>query len=146
MRDALGGSVSIVIIVVFIVISLGYLAFNVNYTKAYRMKDKVISLYNENDGYCDTACREIIAKYATSIGYSTDNSIKCPDYYERVGGLYCIKAIDVYGGNEHVVGDQKRKIYYRVVTKINLQIPVISNVFDFKLFYISGDTKDFVRN
>ena len=44
MRDALGGSVTIVIIVVFIVIVLGYLAFNVNYTKAFRMKDKIISV------------------------------------------------------------------------------------------------------
>ena len=47
MRDALGGTVTLVIIVVFIVIALGYMAFNVNYTKAFRMKDKIITLYDD---------------------------------------------------------------------------------------------------
>ena len=31
MRDAMGGTVTLVIIVVFIVVALGYMAFNVNY-------------------------------------------------------------------------------------------------------------------
>jgi hypothetical protein len=44
MRDAMGGSVALVIIVVFIVIALGYMAFNVNYTKAFNMKNKIIYL------------------------------------------------------------------------------------------------------
>ena len=43
MRDALGGIVNITIIVVFLVIVSGYLAFNVNYTKAFRVKNKIIT-------------------------------------------------------------------------------------------------------
>ena len=34
MRDALGGVVNLAMIVVFLVLVCGYLAFNVNYTKA----------------------------------------------------------------------------------------------------------------
>ena len=49
MRDAIGGAVNIVIIVVFIVIVLAYLAFNVNYTKASRMKNKIIATYEDYD-------------------------------------------------------------------------------------------------
>ena len=45
MRDSIGGSVVLIIIVVFIVVALGYMAFNVNYTKAFRMKNKVIAVY-----------------------------------------------------------------------------------------------------
>ena len=49
MRDSLGGAVNIIIIVVFIVIALGYMAFNVNYTKAFRMKNKIISVNKEGE-------------------------------------------------------------------------------------------------
>ena len=50
MRDAFGGAVNIYIIVVFIVFALGYMAFNVNYTKAFRMKDKIVALYEKYNG------------------------------------------------------------------------------------------------
>ena len=40
MRDAFGGLVNIVIIVVFLVLVSGLLAFNVNYTKAIVLRTK----------------------------------------------------------------------------------------------------------
>ena len=43
MRDAFGGLMNMVIIVVFLVLVSGYLAFNVNYTKAFRVKNKIIT-------------------------------------------------------------------------------------------------------
>ena len=57
MRDAMGGTVVLVIIVVFIVVTLGYMAFNVNYTKAFRMKNKIISVYEDYKGDCQSDCR-----------------------------------------------------------------------------------------
>ncbi len=151
MRDAMGGSVTIVIIVVFIVVSLGYLAFNVNYMKAFQMKDKIISLYDDWDGECGyekDGCEETIAKYANEIGYSTDSNLQCPSsngrFYRNVNNLYCILEVEM--GTEHLLaGDVKPKRYYKVVTKINLQIPIISNIFDFRFFYISGDTRVFEK-
>ena len=43
MRDAFGGLMNMVIIIVFLVLVSGYLAFNVNYTKAFRVKNKIIT-------------------------------------------------------------------------------------------------------
>ncbi|MBO4731371.1 MAG: hypothetical protein J5597_01005 [Spirochaetaceae bacterium] len=63
MRDAMGGSVALVIIVVFIVIALGYMAFNVNYTKAFRMKNKIISVYEKYEGKCEENCEKEIKDY-----------------------------------------------------------------------------------
>ena len=160
MRDALGGTVSLVIVSVFIVIALGYMAFNVNYTKAFRMKDKIISLYEDYQGNChnDVSCRKAILDYANTLGYANDNNLKC----DKVGsgysmdqyGLYCYKQERVHPGKvdpeadvplyQGVAQDQKERYYYRIVTKINLQIPVIQNVFDFSAFYIKGDTKAFI--
>ena len=160
MRDALGGTVSLVIVSVFIVIALGYMAFNVNYTKAFRMKDKIISLYEDYKGEChnDETCRKAILDYANTLGYANDNSLNCDKmgsgYTKDKYGLYCYKEERVHPGKtsaegnvpiyQGVVQDQKDKHYYRIVTKINLKIPIISNVFDFSAFYIKGDTKAFV--
>ncbi len=153
MRDALGGTVTTVIIVVFIVFSLGYLAFNVNYMKAFRMKDKIISLYEDFNGTCitDDRCMGAISDYATEIGYSLDNNLNCPKKngmsFKAVENLFCVASIDIASNDDiKVKGDTKPKNYYRIVTKINIHIPVISNIIDFRFFYISGDTKAFIRN
>jgi len=151
MRDAMGGSVVIVIIVLFIVFSLGYLAFNVNYTKAFRMKDKIISLYDDYDGKCTSKCQSAIKAYAREIGYATGNDLHCPTStsvnahpFENKDGLYCAQVNEIVSKDEiTVAGDAKTKKYYTIVTKINLQIPVISNIIDFRFFYISGDTRTF---
>lgn len=148
MRDALGGTVTIVIIVFFIVLALGYLAFNVNYTKAFRMKDKIITLYEDYEGECNQRCESAIRAYARKIGYSTDRSLKCPStkgfVYKAVDSLYCVAPAD-FSVKSDVKGDSRKKVYYKIITKINLQIPVISNIFDFRFFYISGETKTFVK-
>lgn len=155
MRDALGGSVSLVIIVVFIVIALGYMAFNVNYTKAFRMKDKIITTYEDYNGNCGSDCKKVIKDYAKTLGYATGNDLHCPNGYSQVDKLYCYKVVDVVdnsssgsfsdikSGANNYSSDTKPKVYYSIVTKINLQIPIISNVFDFRFFYIYGDTKSF---
>jgi len=145
MRDALGGSVALVIIVVFIVVALGYMAFNVNYTKAFRMKNKVISVYEDYDGECLGDCNEVIKKYATTIGYLSAD-IVCPSGFQNVDDLYCIKKIEVHPkSSEEEINELSNRSYYRVITKINIDIPVIKNIFNLRYFQITGDTKTFVE-
>lgn len=147
MRDAMGGSVALVIIVVFIVIALGYMAFNVNYTKAFRMKNKIISVYEDYDGECLGDCRSAIKEYSKTIGYSTGNRMSCPSGFKNSDDLYCykeLKYLNREGGNQ-VVDDMKDKRYYRIITKINVEIPIINNILDLKIFYITGDTKTFEK-
>lgn len=141
MRDSIGGTVSLVIVVMFIVVALGYLAYNINYTKAHRLKDEIIALYNENGGYCNSSCQNKIVAYAKEIGYATNN-FSCPveGTYESYYNLYC--TVDhVISEASQIPGDTKAKAYKEIITKINLQIPVISNIIDFKFFYVRGDTK-----
>ena len=75
MRDSIGGIPVIVIVTLFIVISLGYIAFNVNYTKAFRMKNKAIELFEEYHGadHCtneSAGCGKRLKDYADSVGYN----------------------------------------------------------------------------
>ncbi len=147
MRDSLGGAVNIIIIVVFIVIALGYMAFNVNYTKAFRMKNKIISEYEKANGKCESGsgCYNSIIDYAHEIGYEPNrNSFKCPsDFRSDNHHLYCYKSYVVSrreAPNESI-NDRADGKYYRIVTKINIEIPIIDNILDLNIFKVSGDTK-----
>ena len=147
MRDAMGGTVALVIIVVFIVIALGYMAFNVNYTKAFRMKNKIISVYEDYNGNCLGDCKNAIKNYAKTLGYSSGNDMKCPSDYNNSDNLYCYKEIDSSSSidGDGVIDDAHKKSYYRIITKINIEIPIINNILDLRVFYITGDTKSFEK-
>ena len=143
MRDAMGGTVALVIIVVFIVFALGYMAFNVNYTKAFRMKNKIISVYEDYDGKCLSDCESAIKNYAKTIGYSSGNDLNCPNGYNSSNNLYCFKKVSASGEVIGTIDDTKKKSYYKIITKINVEVPIINNILDLKIFYITGDTKSF---
>lgn len=144
MKEATGSTVTWFFILMGIVITMGYLAFNINYTKAFRMKDKIIAMYNDRKGNCDSTCQTRINEYAMSIGYSTDNTIDCTGYDGKYGGLYCYsKVISNKQSSAGAIKDEKDEYYYKIATKIHLEIPVISNILNFKVFYITGDTKLF---
>ena len=151
MRDAIGGSVSITIVVLFIVVALGYMAFNVNYTKAFRMKNKIVSTYEEFNGDCSSStCQRVITNYALDIGYDPD-TLKCPDGNSSPQPkYYCLIAHDVYNESyesnsnncrDGRVCDKKKGQYYTVITKVNIEIPIIKNLMNIRAFQVSGDTK-----
>ena len=137
MRDALGGTVTISIIVIFIVFSLGYMAFNVNYTKAFRMKDKIVALYEKYHGNCGNACEQEILEYSQTIGYRPDQ-LTCPDGSKPISGLYCRSSKQV---TKELNDLGYVRCYYHIITKINVEIPIFKNMLDLKAFNVVGDTK-----
>ena len=116
MRDAFGGIANMAIIIIFLVLVSGYLAFNVNYTKAFRVKNKIISVFEQYEGNCKDAtllentCNGEIQKYMKSVGYSA------PDF--NMGGEkgwtcnygYCYKGVRIKG-----TSDTKKKGYFKIV-------------------------------
>lgn len=143
MRDAFGGIVNIVIIVVFLTLVSGYLAFNVNYTKAFRVKNKIISTFEQYEG-CENAnstCDSIIQEYMKELGYSAPNfNLSSDGYTCRYG--YCYKKVESDSGE---VESSKKRAYYKIVTQINIDIPIINKILPgLKIFQVSGDTKPIV--
>ena len=173
MRDALGGTVNLVIIVFFIVFGLGYLAFNINYTKAFRLKDKVVATYNKFNGKCDYGCVEghdcssicllQIKTYAQEIGYSRSD-LDCSIY--NVGGkvfqnsgtispdyknYFCYRVIKVSEKKENDKSYYEEgtcRFYVEVITSIYTELPVINQVLDVanQKFTIRGNTKIFTAS
>ena len=147
MRDAFGGVANLVIIVVFINLVSGYLSFNFNYTKAFRVKNKIISLYEQYEGeqcyHNDTSeCNIKIRDYMNALGYDAPY-LNLEGYNCYYG--YCAKKFETEKVDDSVTGDTKKKAYYNIVTQINIDIPIINKILPgLKIFQIAGDTKPIV--
>ncbi len=145
MRDAIGGVVNLVIIVVFLLIVSGYLAFNVNYTKAFRVKNKIITTFEQYSGNCNgqvgnNACQNIIVQYMQRLGYDQNNGIeKSPPPNSKCQNGYCYEEVIVKN-------NEITKVYYRITTQITIDIPIIKNIMSQNnVFRITGDTKTFEK-
>ena len=144
MRDAFGGVTNIVIIVVFLALVSGFLAFNVNYTKAFRVKNKIISTFEQYEGNCDNPsddCNTEIKAYMNSLGYNAPNFSLTSDGYTCHQGMgYCYKRVDINNAS-----DTKQKAYFKIVTQININIPIINKILPgLKIFQVAGDTMPIV--
>lgn len=149
MSNSLGGLVNIVLVVVFLVFVLGYMAFNVNYMRSFRMKDKIIETYEDYKGNCNAACEAEIADFATKIGYEGDSTLSCggTNLPSSTKPYYCIKGqeVDTEQDNANTGYDHpntsKFRCTYTIVTKVNVNIPIVNNIMNFKVFQIVGTTK-----
>ncbi|MBQ6477666.1 MAG: hypothetical protein IJI43_04465 [Bacilli bacterium] len=157
MSDAIGGVFNIVIIAVFLVLISGYMAFNVNYSKAFKFKNKIISNLEAYDGECGsgTNCANDIDEYGKKIGYSvfriSPNDISGD--YSKVDGSYISSGSPSCPNNQYCIipytetiklarGKNKTTRYYKVITVVNVDIPVINRIMPgIKLFHVTGDTK-----
>lgn len=173
MNEGVGSTTIIVIIMVFITVVSAYMAYNVNYTKAFRMKNKIISLYEEYDGVCTNSlvngetksCRQKLAEYGKEIGYSgadlncSNNPFKPTGTgtllstqkvnlsHQGVLSSFCEYKMkgDTKASGSDIVDENPESYYYRIVTRIDIQIPIVQNVFQLRLLNVSGDTKLFIE-
>ena len=51
MKESIGGTWLLGFVLVFIVIFSAYLAVSINYTKAFKVKNRIINIIEENEGY-----------------------------------------------------------------------------------------------
>ena len=161
MRDALGGIVNIQMILIFIAIVSGYLAFSVNYTKAFRVKDFIISRLEEYENYKtfeDREVKEKINNYILKVGYNGPDEIPADackntdsdkEGILREGNGYAICEYEALptkkigdGPDGKPVEQCYKRVYYRVVTYINVDIPVVNKIMSsFKFFRIEGESR-----
>lgn len=161
MRDALGGTFNIMFVAVFITLISGYLAFSVSYSKAFKVKNKIISIIEQYQGYDSPEKQKVVNEkieaYLDEIGYNRDidraesqrraNQLKGPR--DWIGGCkdgYCVSKtyVDaVTNSDGSVIGSHtgRVKCYYTVVTFVNVPIPIFQNLLPYLSFFqTSGDT------
>ena len=138
MKDAFGGIMNLAMIVVFLLIAIGTLALTVSYTKAFKMKNYVISTIEQYEGLnCfksegSSNCYSRIVEHAESIGYHP-TVMSCTN---KVGNYYCYEYKDSDDGNGY---------YYTITTQVDINFPIVNKIFSTSVFRVSGDTKVFSK-
>ena len=140
MKDAFGGIINMVFIALFLLIMIGILGLVVSYTKAFKMKNLIIThIENFEASGCfteDTACMNKIKESAEGIGYGS--RITCPEDFEKIDGLFCYKEMISDKTDNHV---SNKPTSYRIITQVDLDLPIISSIFSINFFQVIGDTR-----
>lgn len=140
MRESIGNSYVFNIIIVFVGIIILILIGSLSYSKAFKIKTKVISIIEKNKGYNNTTVRTEIDDYLNTAGYRVtrtsernNSSLRCKD----VNG---VKAMNTGNNYDYCIYrfDTVRGPYYRVTVFISFDIPVISSYLRIPM---SGETR-----
>ena len=131
---------------VFITVISGYLAFTISYSKAFKVKNKIISTLEQYQHYNDESER-IIKQYINDIGYNTKNAVNnvnagLPSGWDKgkdcnMDDGYCVKwTQDTEGSSAGIP-----KGYYSVITFVNVDIPIFNKFLPYLSFFqTQGDT------
>lgn len=135
MRESFGGAFIIKLLLIFIIFYISFMAIAINYAKAFRVKNRVINIIEQNQysGVDDEFVNLEIDKYLGSVSYlygsnpSVESNCGSIANSKKTGNGVCIVPL----------GDDDSR-YYRVITYIAIEFPFfnISMVVP-----ISGETK-----
>lgn len=133
MRESIGGAVMLKVVMLFIIIINSYLALSVNYSKAFKVKNRIISLIEQYESY-DLAEKKIY-EYLNETNYKVYDA-SCPSGYvsDPLGYGFCYARIQ----------DTTKGYYYKVVTYINIELAILNMIFQ-EPFKITGETKMIYR-
>ena len=152
MRDAIGQVFALQVILAFVLLINGYMAYSVNYTRAFRVKNQIVNIIEQYEGPTDEAMAKI-GSYVDGTTYrvpqtlinnfrnryasnSDDGEVSCQD-----GWCYIAHDVRTTGGDGEMNGT-----YYSVVTFVNIDIPVINNLIGLGDFLsVSGETRTIYR-
>lgn len=140
MRESIANSYLFAFVMVFIGIIIALFVGSLAYSKAFKVKTRIISIIEKHKGYTQAAANEI-DNMLDNIGYKVVD-MQCP---VKNGGVslavnsrynYC-----VYEYSSHVIEANPNKgkgPYYGVSTFMQFDIPIIGRILRFEVY---GETK-----
>ena len=141
MREAVGNSSLLYLVVIFTGIVILFFVGILSYSKAYRVKNRIIEIVEKYGYYDNSENSPVISEINDSLsnmGYTISNTDTCSNTlrnYEEgkaqkihtTGYKYCIYEIASNGSK-----------YYVVVSYVNFNFPVIGNMINIPVY---GETK-----
>lgn len=141
MKEGIGGTFMIYVMLVFLAIYITFLAVAFNYARAFRVKNKIIDIIEQNEGiddYRNTDVNSVMGKinsYLGEVSYivnGIDENDECAGYtYANTARGFCLSEYSGYDGS-----------YYKVKTFIKLEIPFMNLGFTIP---IKGETRKIER-
>ncbi len=152
MKEAIGGISIFQIVVVFIILFTGYICLSVNYSKAYSIKNELLTIIKNQGGVCTSEnsnnqlCRNfeyLVSTYLQEVGYRSTG--KCDEDwvgYNRNGtpvennkpAAFCVRGINIASDG---TGQLPIGVYYEVKVFYQLDLPIFSSIFNLD---VTGET------
>ncbi len=137
MREATGNALLVGMVTSMIAIIMIFFVGSLSYSKSYRIKNYIINIIEKNRGWSDSNA-QTVNDYLKKVGYNMKSGNVCPSMNDHSCTLlnsntsgydYCIYQCKDGGFD-----------FYRVVTYMKFDFPVINNTLKFK---VQGETKTF---
>ena len=153
MKDAMGGIFTLQAIVIALLIIMCLMAFAVNYSKAFRVKNEIRSIIEKSDGLTPSAevqINELVRKHQYFLSDKYDEACRRLGYdvytsSDDNGGSgvrFCIKCEYANNVGEVNQNPSYQGAYYSIVTFVNIDVPIVNNLIPFTagFFKTSGET------
>lgn len=141
MRQAVGSAFILNLVIIFITLMMLVFVGSISYSKAYKTKNRIINIIEDNKGYNESSISEIetfmadtgyqisLTSDCTKVAPNNESSLVYPTSSIKSGYRYCI--FENRASNDNGV-------YYTVVTFMKFDFPVIGNYIEFP---VKGETK-----
>lgn len=152
MRSAIGGTWITQLVIVFMLIFVAFLALSLNYTKAFKVRNQLMTIIEQQEGVTsgDDGSIALMNNYLKGNGYSVMRTCAIDSYgvtnlnsssielvtNDKKKYYYCIRKIDAPSSNH------EGKVYYKVNIFFHFNLPVLGDIFTFS---VGGSTGDVVN-
>lgn len=119
MRDAFGGAFSVKLMLIFLILYVSFICVAINYARAFRVKNYIINIIEQYEGYNETnqgLLDDKIDKYLGQSGYHIE--------YEEVKDRS--SCTELKGHGYCIVKINNNPEYYRVETYMVFTLPIIN--------------------
>lgn len=137
MNQAFGGAFLMKIALIFLSIYIVVLGFAINYAKVFTMKNKIITLIEQYEGYSDMdtekSIYQDIEQKAKALNY------KGVDDVSKVNTEDCINLVN---REKYCIIEYKAAnyTYYKVITYIQFDIPIVTSMAS-AIIPVTGETR-----
>ena len=152
MKEAIANAGVFNLIIIFVIILLAFFIGSLGYTKAFKVKNRIVDEIEKNEGY-DAQVQETIENDLKEIGYRMNtnssrtncpqeefNDIKANAINTKVNSnyQYCVYKFDICSDKK--TERKKCSVHYRVVAYMYFDVPVISSLIKIP---VKGETVSF---
>lgn len=145
MRQAIGATWILQLVIIFMLIFVGFLALTINYTRAFRVKNEMLSMIEKYEGV-NSESIALINNYLRYNNYQTTGN--CEDGFYGVTNLNSASIIPTSKNNKYYYCLKKNnsrsntfsdRANYEVVAFFKFNLPFIGDLFTFR---VNGKTID----
>lgn len=132
MRETFGSTWTMQLMFSFTLLFVCFLAVTISYSKAFRIRNEVISIIEKNGGYT-TGARQIIDDYIKNTGYTASGNCS----YEPTKKTYGIKDLNGTTSSRVLIssGNSNQKFLYCISRDYANSIQVSDVIYEVTMFY-----------